>query len=474
MAKEGKVFLKRVYDKFVSVDWKVGQADLNPLREMNYFNVQQTDEDLNALRAAIAEQVEKTKALLEQKGIKPRDTLAEDDNSETINFNSGGNAKPENLAKSSRFQAQVGSTKGTLFNTNFHQIGTQEPDPLLTEIDDLILTFAPIIIDSEDKNKDESFSEDPRYNFAALPLGPLCSTEMVNGAIKETNATADSEDANNDNNEEDTPGAEGNDGEDYLNELLKAREEADALAAQALADFEKQKEDTAASLETCALSTLGILKVIAIIIQITSIFKMIISYVLGILVPIMEIVTLAAGLWVCPAGAGEIVMKLVQTALGIIVKIVCQIIAELWKMVNTNCIVKSSLATLDGIQSSMGLGLKALSDTGSAFSMMGEVARVIEQFKDQLQDMGEQAENAKQNLKEEAKKEWEKIGEQSLDELKESGLQIVETALGPIQEQIKQYEQTRDAVLGAIDEIKGSWGGMADKMSSMTKSFKRS
>ena len=37
MAKEGKVFLKRVYDKFVSVDWKVGQADLNPLREMNFY-----------------------------------------------------------------------------------------------------------------------------------------------------------------------------------------------------------------------------------------------------------------------------------------------------------------------------------------------------------------------------------------------------------------------------------------------------
>lgn len=473
MAKEGKVFLKRVYDKFVSVDWKVGQADLNPLREMNYFNAQQTDEDLNALRAAIAEQVERTKALLEQKGIKPRDILAEDDNSESINFNSGGNAKPENLAKSSRFQAQVGSTRGTLFNTNFHQLGTQEPDPLLTEIDDLILTFAPIITDSEDKNKEEDLTEDPRYNFAALPLGPLCSTEMVNGVVKEKNVAADANNTNNGNG-----GGASNvnkdDGEDYLNELLKAREEADALAAQALADFEKQKNDEAASLETCALSTLGILKVIAIIIQITSVFKMIISYVLGILVPIMEIVTLAAGLWVCPAGAGEIVMKLVQTALGIIVKIICQIIAELWKMINTNCIVKSSLATLDGIQSSMGLGLKALSDTGSAFSMMGEVARVIEQFKDQLQDMGEQAKNVKQSFKEEAKKEWEKIGEQSLDELKESGLQIVETALGPIQEQIKKYEQTRDAVLGAIDEIKGSWGGMADKMANMTKSFKRS
>lgn len=468
MAKEGKVFLKRVYDKFVSVDWKVGQADLNPLREMNFFNTQQTDEDLNSLRAAIAEQVEKTKALLEQKGIKPRDILAEDSDSEDINFNSGGSAKPENLAKSSRFQAQVGSTRGTLFNTNFHQLGNQEPDPLLTEIDDLILTFAPILTNSSDNEVTEDIIEDPRYNFSALPLGPLCDPDMVNGVVKDKNVSQDGNKTNGS-----TPTSATDSGEDYLNELLKAREEADALAAQALQDFEAQKNDAASSLETCALSTLGILKVIAIIIQITSVFKMIISYVLGIIVPIMEIVTLAAGLWVCPAGAGEIIMKLVQTSLGIMVKIICQIIAELWKMINTNCIVKSSLAALDGIQSSMGLGLKALSDTGSAFSMMGEVARVIEQFKDQLKDMSNQAKNAKQSFKEEAKKEWKKIGEQSLDELKESGLQIVETTLGPIQEQIKKYEQTRDAVLGAIDEIKGSWGGMAEKMSSMNKSFKR-
>lgn len=473
MARGKKAFLDRVYDKYVSADWFLGKADLNPLREMDLLNLEDFDEDLNELRQAIAKQVEQTKKFLEKQGVKPIDLEDTENSIENTSYNAGGSGSQKSLASDKKYQAQVGSSKGTLFNTNYHTVNvggntpSSNPDPRLYEIDDIILTFAPIIGSQDSEEEDPEDQKIPYYDLGSLPLGPLCTSGFDTNVIEQA-AGRNSAGGNSASTVGEGDGA----GSDYLNSLLTAQAQYEAQAQQFLSLLDSQKQESEASLEECAFSTLGILKIIAILIQIINVIKTIISYVLGIIVPIMEIVTLAAGLWVAPAGAGEIINKLMQTAVSILTKTMCSIIASLWKMINTNCLVKSSLDSLNSIQASLGIGLKALSETGSAFSMLGDIAKVIQQFKDQILEIDDNIDSVRDQLKEESKEVWSEIGSKSVDELKNGGLQVVQTALGPIQEQIEKYEQIRDAISGAVNEFKNTWGGLSSQVKAMGKAFK--
>ncbi len=375
MITSDKAFLKRVYDKYISIDWKLGQADLNPLREMNLLEALSFNEDTNALREAIKAQVDKTKALLELQGIKSRGIL--DLDSEDVDFNaSNGESRVSNPLLNNQLRAQVGSTGDSLFNINLQNSSFIGVSDLEIEIADLLLTLGPVVETLKAKNPKQLKDRNNAYNFSALPLGPQCLYSNLDDLT-----TANDNDKDSDKDEESMK-------DSYLSSFLDLENSANArkeAAAKALEEIKLIAEGQNMELEECVLHSLGILKIFLVIINIIEALKTTIGMVLNVIVPVVEIVTLAAGLWNNPAGAAEIVQKLAQTAFALIVQTITDLLNSLWALLNANCLVKQSLNTLNEIKATLGTGAKAINNIGDAFSLLGEFGAVFNKMVDSFE-----------------------------------------------------------------------------------------
>lgn len=457
-----KVFLERVYDKYVSVDWSLGRADLNPLREMNLLSFVSNNDDLEALRKAIAEQVEKTKKALELKGLKPLDIDSSPDSTDVKYNSSGSEVRSVNPLRDNRFQAQVGSSRGTLFNTNVSGSDFVSDPGIDEEIGDLLLTLAPIMQNNQIGSSTTARLNSSYYDFSALPYGPLCKAQDLPIENDEGNIIVETY----------------SDSTEALNSLTASVEERETAAQQLLAQLEAQAAEKDMSLEECAYNSLYILKVIAIMISVLNALKTIIAYVLGVLVPVSEICTLASGLWVNPMGVSEIISKLMQSAVAVSVKVMSQVISQLWKLINSNCLVASSLDVLDAIQADLGLGVMALSESGGAFSLLGNVAAIFNQISTKVSEVGKEAESYETEYKEtwdSLKKEtWDDLGQEAIQSLKGAGNTLANKALDPIKEQINRYNEIKDSLLSVVDSLKETFGSTSNfkQVDQMLQSYK--
>jgi hypothetical protein len=476
--KTNKIFLKKVYDKHLSIDWNVGKADLNPVREIKFYDYKDSNDELASIREMIKINKEAVKKVAQAKGLIPISLLEEKD--EDINFNT---ALTENLKKSDLNdllkKQKAGSVGDSIFNlanaTISDIIGY---DPLIKDLDDMIIQIGPSIltgipsIDTPDKDPDYK-ARLRAFDPTKMPQGPVCKSQInLSASISSS--------SNNNPDTTSTSAADQSAGEASDSALAEAKKINDT-AKSLLEQYNKQSEEDNSSLQECVLGTLGLLKVIQIIIVIISVIKMILAYVLGIIVPIAEIVSLAGGLWVNPSGMTEIVSKLSQTAIAIITKIVSDLLAKLIAMLNANCLVQSSLNDLDNMLNMFNVGLKTLDDTGDAFSMLKGIAKVIAVIKQQVSQQIEEGKKKSGNLWKSlsSKDFWKQtastLGNDTVNSLKASGNQLLNTAKNAISPEIEAVNNVKATIQNTKDTIENlinsTYGDVIDTVK-MFESYK--
>jgi len=165
---------------------------------------------------------------------------------------------------------------------------------------------------------------------------------------------------NDDSDEDDDTGDENEDdgSDDESDDDLPVEEPDDVDSEdedEADTAFESQFQDTDydETYKTCAGMELGWLKILLIIAKVISMFKKIIAMVLAILIPIIEIVQLAAGAWLNPTNIAKIIQFIIQMVIALIVMIISMIIQLIWNLLNLDCVVDSVRSTLDEIRKTL-------------------------------------------------------------------------------------------------------------------------
>jgi uncharacterized membrane protein len=206
-----------------------------------------------------------------------------------------------------------------------------------------------------------------------LMLPPEIDCDEILGAIGLTQAQIDanrddnrstnpdltggaSSDASND---EDDGSGEDESGEDEAEEEMEPEEESEEAEEQSEAEreeeFERQFEDTDydETYANCAGIELGWLKILLVIAKVIGMLKRIISMILAILIPIIEIIQLAAGAWLNPTNIAKIIQFIIQMVIALIVMIISMIIQLIWDLLNLDCIIDSVKATIDEIKKAL-------------------------------------------------------------------------------------------------------------------------
>jgi hypothetical protein len=390
-------FLKKVYDEFRTSDFEITDDNLNPVREINFYDTFDMEAlETDARRRLKAKIKELKRSMLGEGLVAAEDLTRISSIRGSESFNRGGSLRDFiNLQK-------VGSTSGTFFNLNNLSLDDiLLHDPLINEIDNMMISLLnPLYSEENNKGIDKSLLED-NYDFdfdlslflpGIAPFGPLCATDQS------LNKKDDNNDLDNDNNsgaKNDADASKNDNGEedDEEAEAQAKREE----EAQAFLDAlnERQNEE-AMSLKQCALSSLGILKVIAIILTIIQIYRIIVTYIVSILVQISELVMLAAGIWINPTNIATIIAKILQVVMATLAQMLADIIKMLLDMLNANCLVQGSLDTLGQINQAMTAGAKTLKDTKKAISFTKDSAKLVaKKAADAKKAVGDAIERAK-------------------------------------------------------------------------------
>lgn len=446
------LFLNRVYDKYFLKDFTIGDNNLNPKRELDPYNVEQNDKNLEALRNYLEGQVLKAKKNMLEKGLKPLDILDLAD--DKFAFNNGSASGNNNILESDYFKGLLGrinaKKNSSLFvdDDPFSGLPGTPPPHLLP--DDLIIEFGlPLTGGIGESGGGSDNKPNPFKNITYAPFSLACEY------MQENEGDTNSDKGDNPNNKNN----EGFGGESLL-ELLNddSLNDTNVISAQvknllsalenADTDFNKKEED-------CILRDLFLIKIITIIIKILNIFNMIVAYVFAIVTPILEIATLACGLWVCPAGIGEIIQKMAQQIISILSKQISILIAKMMELINSNCLTQQALRDLDGLYA-VRQGLAALNNSmGSTFSLVGNSYKSVLALMEQLDMVGKKAAltvQEKDKIFMTMKDQFSTMGVDLWEQTKSEGIQQWEKVknIG-----INQYQQQVNKVMGIVNESKG-------------------
>jgi len=187
----------------------------------------------------------------------------------------------------------------------------------------------------------------------------------ISGGASNDDSNSDSDDDGSGDGSDDGSGGEGDgsgdtdDGsgsEDSDEDLADEAEDAEDLYDGEMDDlFESQLQDTDYddTYKSCAGIELGWLKILLIIAKVISMLKKIISMVLAILIPIIEIVQLAAGAWLNPTNIAKIIQFIIQMVIALIVMIIAMIIQLIWNLLNLDCVIDEVRTTLDEIRKAL-------------------------------------------------------------------------------------------------------------------------
>lgn len=227
--------------------------------------------------------------------------------------------------------------------------------------------------------------------------------------------------------------------------------------------------------EACDIADLLILKIIAIIVRIIAILIKIISLVLGILIPLSELLPFAIICWICPPALQKIINYLMQTAMAMVMQIIGVILQKLWSMLNLECISDAAMSLIDQIQSALsgitGI-MTSISDAAADLSSGFDLATQIKESISQAID------SAKEELKKltpsNVLKDAKKSAADSKNALKSGFSDIVDTFKDPDTYLDLMPDDAKETIEGLVSSVK-STAQMAKSIqkaaSSMVRAF---
>lgn len=403
-------FLTKVYDKYEKSDYAgFSQDNLNPLREISPYETVELEKLESQAYAIISGRIRALKQQMSDMSITFDVEPTPDDPNVVAPSGLG-----EGLLKGMSTQDLINlNNSGSVGNLMFPVPHLQtnpflDMNPLLSEIDQMII---PLIqgysgigktgiggsgsgggasTDGGSDGADTGSGFDIAFLDEA-PFGFVCpEDDSSNGAKSTPDSSSSSNNNNSGSNNNASNGAdEGTDITDSNttgtgNGGKKSGDDDDAAAADA-----KDQKD-------CVLAELEFLKAILTILKVLQIFRSIVSYIMGIIMPIIEIIQYACGCWLNPSNFAMILQRMIQAGIAVLIGFISELIQWLWDMLNQDCLVQQALSAWAAANEAVLGTAKVVSDTKSAVSFTSNsVKKIMKATADTEKAFKQAAEQAK-------------------------------------------------------------------------------
>lgn len=407
---EQSPLLKKVYDSYKSEDWKYTQDNLNPVREVSPGSGDDMDELRKKALERISSKVAEIRDDLEKGGIK-FSTLDEfiGDKEENVPF--GGENVPSGLTPDKIMEnLRTGMPLdyvGSPF-LPFSPNGETPYDSLISYIEYLIASLGGQI-NPGSHPLDSTLLSSMISNF--LDLG--CD----NSTVKKILSNVSSEDSKKDSESskggsEESSSEEGEEDSSSSSESSTSGESTGVSVTTQKMPEEERLEDPndiiskyvddnnranakdQQTLMDCAMKDLTWLLIILIILKIISMLVNITSLVMGIISPIIQIATLAAQAWINPGALAEIIQRTVEKAMSIMLKLVADLCQMMWNLLNMDCIAQAVTSALDKLNNLLGILVNSKNSlNNNAITLLNSSTA----FKDNMIELDKLIEKSKNN-----------------------------------------------------------------------------
>lgn len=352
-------FIDKVYDTYLRQDYEYGTDNLNPLREISQAVAVSPDDEIARIYAEISKRVDTVKKTLAETTVFAEREIV------TQGATSGGYDKSDSQAFLENLM-YAGSTNGKIFAVP----GMQDDMSVLTsEIESLLLNITIALDAAKGPGEDHyaGFNADPSAfsmdcESIVDPLTGLLFSEE--DAIRANEAALDmsmdvdpSIDQSGGQDEGENGGGSGSGSGSGSGGDTRTGSGTNVIQHKALAKILAEQEEKRKAMEdnvvTCMKAELGILKMILNVLRIVMAIKQIICIVLPIVVQLCEIVTLAAGAWLNPAGVAEIVQKISQLVTSILMGALAQGLQMLWDLLGLDCVTTQTQDVINEIKKTL-------------------------------------------------------------------------------------------------------------------------
>jgi len=372
-------FLTTVYNKYEKIDFSYGQDNLNPIREISPYQTL----DINLLEssayAAISARIKAIKAQLNDASMSLVQDAGEAD--ENVIATAGAS---EGVLKGMSTQDLInlnnsGSSGSLMFPVpHVSESSIVDMSPLLEEIDKMLIPLVqgfPAfgsgavstgttsntsgVAPSDDPNSGNTSTPDISFLDDA-PFGFVCPEDSDSTTTDDSDASSTGSDSNSSNSS--------SNGSTDSNSFTDTSDDGTDDSNKDEDDDDSEKPSDTQSQLDCIAAELEFLKILLTIIKILQIYRTIVSYVLGILLPIIELIQYAAGAWLNPSNYAMILQRLIQTGVATLVAFISKTIQDLWDKINQDCLVQSALSSWSNANKAILGSAKVVSDTKDAVS----------------------------------------------------------------------------------------------------------
>jgi hypothetical protein len=378
-------FLKTVYNRYEKIDFSYGQDNLNPIREMSPYATLDIDTLESEAYAAIRERIKSIKRHISETGLSILQEEGEKD--ENIIATAGAS---EGMLKGMSTQDIVnlnnsGSSGSLMFPLpHVPESNILDMAPLLDEIDKMLIPLVQgypafgkgavstgvtnnnLGITPSDSEKAGSSDKIDLSFLDDAPFGFVCPEDEATKGDDENGDGSD--DGNGNGNGKGNGAGNGSDNNGKTSADTGADVKEGGNEDEDDDDSgDNKKGDTKSQLE-CIAAELEFLKILVTILKILQIYRSIVTYILGIILPIIELIQYAAGAWLNPSNYAMILQRLIQTGVAMLVAFISKTIQDLWDKINQDCLVQNALSTWDNANKAVLGSAKVLNDTKDAVS----------------------------------------------------------------------------------------------------------
>lgn len=395
---ESNSFIDKVFDAYLKSDYKYGDDNLNPKREINKNTKVDTQEELDRILEQVHAKIQEIGKKYDKKSFQePK-----------VSANMNGDGKNEKGINESLKNA-IARAGGNGNNLVLIPSMEDSTDPISLEIGILIPKIIGTLPKTPDKDENvEGKPDDSQIDGPELfKINCDGTIDIISGKEKEKDSDSNSEDSGENNNnlragvnndlEEDTSSGGGGSsgGGDSSGTTDSGSDDMSANLAdatnKALSKMNANigKDNMAAT--ECALADLKILQTVLAILKIVKTLQKVISLALNLAVELVQIVVLAAQCWNNPTCIGEILQRVGQKIMAIMIMIVAKLLQMIWNLLGLDCITAQAQSTIAEIKATMAGISSVFSEVDKTALSLGNG---IDKVKDAFDEASEEVEKA--------------------------------------------------------------------------------
>ena len=363
-------FVNKVYDTYIASDFDYGDDNLNPIREIDLSNAKSIDDKIAEIYAELNKRVEKVKK-----------TVSEITGStETEVFRGNTVSESNNDTDDSHKKNVINLTGGTGDKIVVVPSFSTETDPITLELELMLLekTLQAYYPDPEQTGGNVSTGNTGLTALEIPPFDTDC-TIILGANTSNQNQIMDVDFESDLGGNKDGLSGQGSGSNNKSASLdsntvtVDASKLADAMD-DALLAAEKASQANDKDQASCAKAEIGILKMILAILKVIKTIRQIMDPAFTLIMQAIKIVQLAAQCWNNPTCIGVIIQRVLGTVIAILMGVVAELLAQIWKMLGMDCFTEEVKSVMDAIREA----LAAISGITSQLNPTGIILDVKE------------------------------------------------------------------------------------------------